>query len=100
MTLEYTLRDGSKTTDTITWAKLYEDPEVRHVKRTERIGSDNKVVSTIWQGMPHLMGEDRTFETVVLSGGVIISETYYDPTEEAALATHDMLIAQVERGEI
>lgn len=89
--LEYTLRDGTTTTDTVRWATLYENHDYRSVKRTAV--SDDVTVSTIWQGIPSFGDDDpNVYETMILGGPY--SNTFLRWwTEEEAVAGHDALVA-------
>lgn len=91
MTLTYTFRDGTTTTDTLEWARKFEEHEYRQVKQT--VIDDRLFVSTIWQGMPDMGdGIPRTFETAVLRNGMI-AWSGFSTTEEEAIAEHERLVA-------
>jgi len=94
MSLTFTFRDGTTTTDTIAWAQRYEDYDYRRVKRSEFTDPRGIewIVSTIWQGMPDMLGATRNYETIVLRMDEQVGRTYH-ATEEQAVSKHDDMVA-------
>jgi hypothetical protein len=93
MTLTWTFRDGSTTTDVLEWARKYEDDDYRTVAY-DNVGALR--LSTIWQGMPAVFGPN-TYESAILSGHQLLWQVRYD-TEEEAVAGHARLLKRLNAG--
>lgn len=89
-------RKGEPIEDTIEWARLFEDVEVR-VVACDQDGPGQPMVSTIWEGMD--LGHSLTpgipliFETAYLVGDDShadgrVEERWLSATEEEAIETH------------
>lgn len=96
MTLTFTFRDGTTTTETLKWAEKYEDNEYRRVRLDEWKSASGTFwrVSTIWEGMLSLGlgdGRPRTFETAIFRDDDLVGEMHHG-TEAEALAAHEGIV--------
>ena len=98
MSLTYYDRQGRPITDTMAWAKKFEDPNYKRVART--LLSNGRMVSTIWLGLNHQFGDGPPliFETMVFSNedDLMELEGQRYATEADAIAGHTLLCAKWE----
>lgn len=80
----------------LSWASKIESESYKVVSQTH-VGE--VLVSTVWLGIDHQFGDGPPliFETMVF-GGPLDSEQDRYPTEVAALAGHDQMVARVREG--
>lgn len=95
--VEYILRNGFMTTNTIEWARLYEDAAVRNVA-VDAEPAQGLMVSTIWEGihagsMPG-QGMPLVFSTALVIDGAVAKE-WRSATEQQALLQHAEVVRQV-----
>lgn len=99
MTLTYTFRDGTTTTDTQEWALRYEDHEYRRggadeftITHESPASDTTWRVSTIWQGLPAMPDEKpRVYETAIFRNGNLVGEIHH-VTEAEAVGAHADLV--------
>lgn len=93
--LTWTFRDGTTMDNVIEWAKKFEDDSYRVVQR-DTVG--DWVLSTIWQGMPSVLGEPNNYETAVLDSNAHVVWMKRWHTEESALAGHALTLGMLREG--
>jgi hypothetical protein len=100
--LEWTFRDGTKTSDVIEWAMKFEEHAYRQVAEDRIEAPRLTVVSTIWQGLPpDPWGEPNAYETAVFDGAppkahLLWSKRWH--TEDEAVSAHAIVAENVRRG--
>jgi len=99
---DYYDRQGNPISDTLAWAKKYEDEEEKRV--AEDTLPDGKWVSTVWLGLDHSFGEGPPliFETMVFPKHGDFGELYCArySTEEEAATGHKKVVQMCLDGEI
>lgn len=77
-------KDGKPITDTLEWAKKFEDREYRKVGYTKL--TNTVLVSTVWLGLDHDFLEEGApiiFETMVFVDGTCTDQKRYSTLEQA-----------------
>jgi len=97
---EYYDRQGKPLT-LFQWAALVEDVEYKRVAYDELVGPEGLIrISTIWLGLDYSFDYRSEhipiiFETMIFGWDFNELECWRYPTEEAALAGHDQIVAYV-----
>ena len=87
-------KDGTPISDTLKWAKLFDNPDYKRVAKTTL--PNGRFVSTVWLGLNHQFGDGPPllFETMVFPNdkdfGELDSERY--STESEARAGHQAMV--------